>query len=95
MYVIESVSTGRRYVGQTGDLNRRLAEHNTAGHNSMKYTTKQSGPWRLVYHEQYSSRSEAIKREHWLKLRTGRRWLNGKLSDRVSPAEMPGLTAKL
>jgi len=88
VYVIESISTKRRYVGQTGDLKRRLEEHNSPDHNPVKYTTKQAGPWRLVYQEQYPSRSEAIKREHWLKLRTGRRWLNDKLSDIASPAEM-------
>ena len=88
VYVIESVSTKRRYIDQTSDLNRRLKEHNNPDHNAMKYTTKQSGPWRLIYHEQCAGCSEAMKRERWLKSRTGRRWLQTHL-DRASPAELP------
>jgi putative endonuclease len=88
VYVIESVSTKRRYIGQTNDLDRRLAEHNNPDHNALKYTTKQAGPWQLIYHEQCTSRSEAMKRERWLKSRTGRRWLQTNL-ERASPAELP------
>ena len=88
VYVIESVSTGRRYVGQTGDLKRRIAEHNSPDHNPAKYTTKQAGPWRLVHYELCSSRSEATRRERWLKSRSGRRWLEVKLG-RASPAGLP------
>ncbi|MGD2094416.1 MAG: GIY-YIG nuclease family protein [Phycisphaerales bacterium] len=72
VYVIESISTKRRYVGQTSDLERRLIEHNNPEHNPVKYTTKQACPWRLVHQEQYPSLSEAMKRERWLKSRTGR-----------------------
>jgi len=88
IYVIESVSTKRRYIGQTGDLERRLAEHNDVDHSDVKYTTKQAGPWRLLYHERYSSRSEVIQRERWLKSRTGRRWLKINLQG-ASPAGLP------
>ena len=27
-YILESAETGRRYIGQTDDLRRRLSEHN-------------------------------------------------------------------
>lgn len=33
VYVLVSHSTGKRYAGQTNDLERRLAEHNTPEHN--------------------------------------------------------------
>jgi len=76
VYVIESISTGRLYIGQTDDLVRCLAEHNSLNHKPTKYTSRHAGPWRLIYHEVYPSRSEAMHREHWLKSCAGREWLN-------------------
>ena len=85
MYVLQSESTGRRYVGQTANLERRLAEHNNPGHNPSKFTTKHAGPWKLIHHEEYATRCEAMQRERWLKTRSGRRWLNNRRG-RASPA---------
>ncbi|MCY2967228.1 MAG: GIY-YIG nuclease family protein [Planctomycetota bacterium] len=42
VYVLISESTGRRYIGQTDNLARRVAEHNTPEHNQKKY----NGPLR-------------------------------------------------
>jgi len=86
VYIIESLSTGKRYVGQTNNLQRRLAEHNNPDHNPGKYTSKHAGPWKLIHQEQYSSRSEAMKRERWLKSGTGRQWLNNEFG-RASPPQ--------
>ena len=61
VYVLVSESTGRRYVGQTVDLDRRLPEHNTPAHNARKYTTKHEGPWILAHQEEYETRSEAVR----------------------------------
>jgi len=85
VYVIESLTTGGRYIGQTGDLNRRLAEHNDPEHKPAKYTSRQAGPWKLIYQEIHPTCSQAVRRERWLKSRTGRRWLNAELG-RASPA---------
>ncbi len=64
---------------------RRLAEHNNPDHKPTKYTSKQAGPWRLIYEESCRSRSEAMRRERWLKTGTGRRWLNAKLGGASPP----------
>ena len=32
-YVVISQSTGKRYIGHTDDLDRRVAEHNSHDHN--------------------------------------------------------------
>jgi len=84
VYVLVSESTNRRYIGQTNDLERRLAEHNSREHNPRKHTSRNKGPWRLVFSEQYATRSEAMKREKWLKSGVGRKWLN-KTIGRASP----------
>jgi len=86
VYIIESVFSSRRYIGQTDSLERRVAEHNNPEHNPRKYTSKHRGPWELIYYEAYNSRSEAIIRERWLKSGIGRRWINERFGrGRASP----------
>ena len=86
VYIIESVSTGKRYVGHTDDLDRRVAEHNCPEHNRRKYTSRNSGPWKLIHQEQYPTRSEAMKREKFIKSRKSAAWIRTYLLDgRASP----------
>ncbi|MFM9966665.1 MAG: GIY-YIG nuclease family protein [Planctomycetaceae bacterium] len=84
VYVLVSETTGRRYIGQTQDLNRRLTEHNNPEHNLRKFTSRNVGPWRLVYSEKHATRAEAMQRERWLKSGAGRAWLNRSIG-RLSP----------
>ena len=86
VYVLVSETTGRRYVGQTGDLPRRLAEHNDPAHNPRKFTSRNPGPWVLVYSEPHPTRSEAMRRERFLKSGAGRDWLAGEIG-RAGPPE--------
>lgn len=53
------------YTGIAKDLEKRLEEHN-GGKNGAKYT-RMRRPVKLVYREEFHSRSEASKREHQLK----------------------------
>jgi putative endonuclease len=68
VYVLKSEKNGRSYTGHTKHLDIRIAEHNT-GKNKA---TKHIGPWRLVYHEEYPSRAEAMAREKYFKSQPGR-----------------------
>ncbi|UCC22420.1 MAG: GIY-YIG nuclease family protein [Planctomycetota bacterium] len=88
VYILESQSTGRHYIGQTDNIARRLEEHNDPEHKLSKYTSKQGGPWKLIYTEEHPSRPAAVKREHWLKSRSGRRWVESKFG-RASPSILP------
>ena len=63
LYILQSESTGRFYIGQTQDVSERLAYHNANYSKSLK----NRGPWRLVYTEQYKTRSQAMRRERQLK----------------------------
>ena len=51
-----------------------------------QHTSRNQGPWKLAYHEEYPTRSEAMKRERWLKSGAGRQWLNNKFG-RASPPQ--------
>jgi len=72
VYVLQNEKNGRRYVGSTNNLNRRLSEHNRG---SSKYT-KATRPFKLVYSEQYDSRTAAVHREGFLKSGKGRELLD-------------------
>ncbi len=54
------------YTGITTDLERRIHEHNTDDKKWAKYTRIRR-PVELVYSEEYTSRSEACKREYEIK----------------------------
>src|SRR5579859_1618443 len=63
VYILQSQTTSRYYIGQTQDLDARLAYHNSNWSKSLR----NRGPWGLVYHETYATRSEAVRRERQLK----------------------------
>jgi len=62
-YIIKSGKTGKLYIGHTENLNRRLTEHNS---NQSK-STKNKGPWELLYQREFGTRSDAMKHEIDLK----------------------------
>ncbi len=63
LYVLQSESTGSYYVGYTKDLEERLERHQ----QGRSPFTKLRGPYKIVYVEEYGSRSEAAKREKEIK----------------------------
>ena len=63
LYLIESETSGKYYIGQTSDLKTRLDDHN----GYRKKYTKGKGPWRLIGHKRFQSRSEAMLEEQRLK----------------------------
>ncbi len=67
LYIIQSVSNGHFYIGQTSDLEKRLKQHNEHKCSGSSSTKRLKGPWELVYQEFYESRSEAMKREKEIK----------------------------
>jgi len=67
------------YVGQTADLERRLAQHNDANCRFTLHTKRHPGPWRLLHSETFTSRSAAMRRERELKSGKGREWIRREL----------------
>ena len=71
------LSNGDIYKGFTEDLKRRLEEHNQGRVNS----TKNYRPLILIGYEAYKLKSDAIRREKFLKTTEGRRLLKQQLRD--------------
>ena len=63
IYILYSTTKDRYYIGQTNNIEKRLLRHN----NKEVRSTKHGVPWNLVYQETFLTRSEAIKRERYLK----------------------------
>jgi len=68
VYVLKSESGSRSYIGHSKDLLKRICEHNIG----KSKATRGKGPWKLVYSEEYKSRSDASKREKYFKTVEGR-----------------------
>ena len=79
-YILED-QEGRFYIGHTDNLDRRVAEHNTPEKIGTKYTHKK-GPWRLVWHEEHETRSDAMRRERFIKSRKSSAWISKYLLNR-------------
>ena len=79
VYVLRNPQ-GKRYIGQTSDLDRRLAQHNDPDHNPRSFITRNPGPWVLVHSEEYETRPETVRRERWLKSGIGREWLDREIA---------------
>jgi len=63
VYILKSTRDNKLYIGQTNNLEDRLARH-----NSGKVTaTKNRRPLFVVHKEAYPSRTEAMQREKYLK----------------------------
>ncbi len=70
VYILEN-ENGICYIGSTADITKRLQNHND---KEQKGWTRKRGTWKLIYTEKYETRSEAMKREKYLKsLKSGKR----------------------
>jgi putative endonuclease len=65
VYIIYNSKHDKYYIGQTNNIERRVAEHNDKSEN--KYTSKYLGGWKIVYKEEFDNRKEAIVRKKFLK----------------------------
>jgi putative endonuclease len=72
VYVLRSRHNGRRYVGVTADLPRRLVEHLRSGSTVFR----QLGRFTVIHTEVYPDYIHARAREKYLKSGKGREWLD-------------------
>jgi putative endonuclease len=72
VYVLLSVKTKRRYVGMSGDPEKRLLQHN----GGYTKSTKGYRPWIIVHTEGFETLVETRNREKYLKSGIGREYLD-------------------
>ena len=72
VYCLKSkINRGQTYIGYSADLKNRLKRHNA----SLVSSTKPYMPWELVFYEAYKNKSDAKRREQYLKTTKGRKAL--------------------
>jgi putative endonuclease len=76
VYVLRNRETERHYTGHTSNLVQRVGQHN----HGVTKSTKNRGQWDLLYHEEFDLRSDAMRREKYLKSGKGREELRRKLA---------------
>lgn len=62
VYILENID-GKHYIGYCEDLASRLKRHNS---NQVR-STKNKGPWKIVYNEEYLNKNDAYARERQIK----------------------------
>jgi putative endonuclease len=75
VYVIRSSRDGNFYVGLTNDLAKRLDQHNSGKVPS----TRNRVPFDLIYWEGCLNRSDAVRREKYLKTAWGKRYIKTRI----------------
>jgi len=63
VYIIQSSRTKKYYIGFTSDLEQRIKHHNSGANKS----TRNKGPWEIVYKEEFQDKKDAWTREKQIK----------------------------
>lgn len=63
VYVLQSLTNHKFYIGQTSNIEKRLANHNSG----LCKSTKSGLPWKIIYLEAFQSRGDAMLREKVIK----------------------------
>jgi predicted GIY-YIG superfamily endonuclease len=71
VYILRGASSGKFYVGHAQYPEKRIAEH----HHNRVPSTKNRGPWQLVYTEQFPTRAAASCREREIKAMKSHAWI--------------------
>jgi len=74
-YVIRSKKDKKCYTGTTADLRKRFRDHN----ENKIVSTKNRGPFELIYYEACINMEDAFTRERYLKTGMGKRYLKDRM----------------
>ncbi len=74
-YILKSKKDGKMYTGLTSDLRKRFKEHN----EGLVPSTKNRGPFKIIYYEACVNRQDAASREIFLKTGMGKRYIKNRL----------------
>ena len=76
-YIIESELNGRWYIGYSENVLNRIVQHNTGRNKS----TKNKGPWKLIFERGFESRLEANRFELKLKSLKNKNYIRREFAD--------------
>ena len=79
VYILFSEKFNKNYTGYTSNLIERFKSHNSL--ETKGYTLKYR-PWKVIHVEFFNSKSEAIKREKYLKTGIGREFIKKIIDNR-------------
>ena len=71
IYILYSSKVDKYYVVESEDVNARLKSHLSG---TSKFTSI-ADDWKLVYSEEYETRTEAIRREREIKKKKSRKYI--------------------
>ena len=77
VYVLKSKTRTQFYVGYSADLRKRFEAHQ----NNESRSTRNKGPWELVYYEACQSKTDALIREKYLKTAWGKRYIKNRIKN--------------
>ena len=63
VYILQSEKDQSYYIGYTSNLEKRLEYHNSGRQRYTKYRK----PFKLIYFEEFETKSDALKRESQIK----------------------------
>lgn len=72
VYILYSEKYAIHYVGYTSNLNERIKSHNEL---ATKGFTIKYRPWKLIYSDEFQTKSEAMKKEKYFKSGAGREFI--------------------
>ena len=75
VYVLQSKRDKKLYTGFSNNLRKRFNEHNAG----EVFSTKNRGPFKLIYYEVCLNEQDARSREKYLKSGMGKRYLKNRL----------------
>jgi len=74
-YILQSKKDNKWYTGTTSDFRKRFKEHN----DGLSVSTKNRGPFLLIYYEACLNQKDAFSREKYLKSGMGKRYLKNRI----------------
>ena len=76
IYILYSTKVDKYYVGESEDVATRLKSHLSG----ISKFTSIADDWKIVYTEEYETRTEAIRREREIKKKKSRKYIEWLIS---------------
>lgn len=73
VYILYSKLHNKHYTGFSSNFEARVNSHNLLGKKDWAVRYR---PWKIIHTETFENKSDAMKREKWLKSGVGRTFIN-------------------